>query len=269
METFPMNNAFRLPILSLASMLLLASCSRPDGGKREPSALPELGGRLLTAALASVPAKSGVPAADSWERKLVEEMAKRLGARLTWKQAASGDSLGALKSGRLALAVGGITRTQALEAGLECSDVYLRSELFLLARSDEARFCDAASFAADPGLRLGVLGDARTMGAAASLIASGPGDARLEEFDSSDAAVEALLSGGVDALPMDAQAIRSYLGARPGALKAIGRPVESREYVIAFGPGSGLAPAFDAALSALASEGFQGAEEARLAASPK
>jgi polar amino acid transport system substrate-binding protein len=269
METFPMRNAIRLPILTLASMFLLASCSRPEGGEREPSALPELRGRVITAALGGGTAKSGAAAADSWERKLVEEMAKRLGARLRWKQVPSGDTLGAVKSGRLALAVGGITRPRALEAGLECSDVYLRSELFLLARSDEGRFCDAASFSADPSLRLGVLDDERSLGAAASLIPSGPGDARLEEFDSSQAAVEALLAGGVDALPLDAQAIRTCLGARPGRLKAIGRPVESREYVIAFEPGSGLAPAFDAALAALAAEGFQGAEEARLAASPK
>jgi polar amino acid transport system substrate-binding protein len=58
----------------------------------------------------------------------------------------------AVSEGQYDIGMTGITITDERKEQVDFSDPYMRSEMLMIVRGDEARFTDAASFAADPDL---------------------------------------------------------------------------------------------------------------------
>ncbi|MCS6842940.1 MAG: transporter substrate-binding domain-containing protein, partial [Caldilineales bacterium] len=75
-------------------------------------------------------------------------------------------------------------------------------------------------------------------------------------FETFGAAVQALLSGDVDMVLMDAASSRGYIGANPDKLKIVGGPLASEDFGFIFPPGSDLVAPFNAAIATMKIDGY-------------
>ena len=79
---------------------------------------------------------------------------------------------------------------------------------------------------------------------------------RIILFETFGAAVQALISGDVDLVLMDAASSRGYIGANPEKLKLIGEPLGTEEFGFIFTPGSDLVEPFNVAIGSMQKDGF-------------
>jgi polar amino acid transport system substrate-binding protein len=79
---------------------------------------------------------------------------------------------------------------------------------------------------------------------------------RIKLFENFGAAVQALITGDVDMVLMDAASSRGYIGANPDKLKVVGGPLGTEEFGFIFTPGSDLVEPFDAAIKTMEEDGF-------------
>ncbi len=90
--------------------------------------------------------------AVGWEYDAVAEIAKRLNAKITFQNSSWDAMIPAIAAGEYDFAMNGITIRDDRKDKVDFSDPYMRSEMVMLVRADEARFADAKGFAADPDL---------------------------------------------------------------------------------------------------------------------
>ena len=79
---------------------------------------------------------------------------------------------------------------------------------------------------------------------------------RIKLFETFGAAVQALLTGDVDMVLMDAASGRGYIGANPDKLKIVGDPLGTEEFGFIFTPGSDLVAPFNAAIAQMKADGY-------------
>jgi polar amino acid transport system substrate-binding protein len=79
---------------------------------------------------------------------------------------------------------------------------------------------------------------------------------RIKLFETFGAAVQALLTGDVDMVLMDAASSRGYIGANPDQLKIVGEPLASEDFGFIFTPGSDLVEPFNAAIATMKVDTF-------------
>jgi polar amino acid transport system substrate-binding protein len=130
------------------------------------------------------------------------------------------------------------------------------SEQFMLARADEVRFTDAASFAADEELLVGAqAGTTNFYTAVYSVLDGDEANPRIKLFETFGASVQALKSGDVDTVLMDATSARGYIGADPGAFKQVGGPLGTEEFGFILTPGSDLVEPVNQAIRSMKDDG--------------
>ena len=78
---------------------------------------------------------------------------------------------------------------------------------------------------------------------------------RIKLFEKSGTAVQALLSGGVDTVLVDAASGRGYAGSNPDTLKVLGEALGTDAYGFVFKIGSDLVGPFNAAIAAMKTDG--------------
>jgi polar amino acid transport system substrate-binding protein len=133
------------------------------------------------------------------------------------------------------------------------------SQQFMLVRADEDRFTTAAEFGANPDLLIGSqAGTTNFYTAVYSVLDGDEQNPRIKLFETFGAAVQALLSGDVDMVLMDAASTRGYIGANPDKLISIGEPLGAEEFGFIFTPGSDLVAPFNAALKSMQEDNFAG-----------
>ncbi len=91
-------------------------------------------------------------AAVGWEYDAMAEIAKRLNITVTYENISWDAMIPAVSEGQFDMGMTGITIRDDRKDAVDFSDAYMRSEMLMMVRGDEARFTDAASFAADPEL---------------------------------------------------------------------------------------------------------------------
>ena len=79
---------------------------------------------------------------------------------------------------------------------------------------------------------------------------------RIKLFENFGATVQALITGDVDMVLMDASSSKGYIGANPDKLKVIGDPLGTEEFGFIFQQGSDLVAAFNAAIAQMKADGF-------------
>jgi polar amino acid transport system substrate-binding protein len=224
-------------------------------------ALPNLKGATIVAVtenaytpLNFVDPKTGK--AVGWEYDAVEEIAKRLNAKVEWKTSSWDTMIQAVRDGQFDVGMDGITITDERKAQVDFSVPYMTSQQFMLVRADENRFTDEKSFAANPKLLVGAqAGTTNFYVAVYNVLDGDEKNPRIKLFETFGATVQALIAGDIDVVLMDAASSRGYIGAKPGKLKTIGGPLGTEDFGFIFKPGSPLVAPFNAAIQSMKTDG--------------
>jgi ABC-type amino acid transport substrate-binding protein len=224
--------------------------------------LPDLGGKTVRAVTenAYTPLNFVDPLtgkAVGWEYDAVNEICRRLNCTIDWQITSWDTMIAAVKEGQFDVGMDGITITDERKKEVDFSIPYMTSQQFMLVRADETRFSTPAEFAADTKLLIGSQAGTTNFYAAVYKVLDGDeANPRIKLFENFGAAVQALISGDVDLVLLDAASGRGYIGANPEKLKIIGGPITSEDFGFIFTPGSDLVAAFDAAIQTMKDDGY-------------
>ena len=242
-------------VIALAASLFVAAPAMAQD-------LPDLGGRTIRAVTENAypPLNFADPATGQgigWEYDAVNEIARRLNAKVEWNLTAWDVMIEAVRTGQFDIGMDGITINDERKAQVDFSDPYMSSEQFMLVRGDEDRIAGKQSFAENADLLIGAQAGTSNFYAAVYEILDGDeANPRIKLFDTFGASVQALKSGDVDMVLMDQASIEGYIGADPGAFKTVGDAVGSDQFGFILKPGSDLVAPVNAALASMRADGF-------------
>jgi len=246
----------------LAAAAVAAAMAVPAVG----ADLPDLKGRTIIAVTenAYTPLNFSDPKTGQgvgWEYDAVNEIAKRLNAKVDWKTSSWDVMIQAVHDGQYDIGMDGISITDERKAQVDFSDPYMESKEYMLVRADNAEIKDQASFVANPKLLAGAQAGTTNFYDAEGMLNPGKGendkkdDSRIKLFDTFGASVQALKAGDIDMVLMDGTTANGYIGANPGAFKTVGDPVNSDAFGFIFKKGSDLVAPVNAALAAMKADG--------------
>lgn len=246
-------------VLMVAVVLLMLAAAVSSSTSRAQGALPDLKGREIIVVTAQdyvpltfVDAKSGQ--GMGMEYDIINEVAKRLNAKLTFKVAAWDGMIVAVSQKQYDIGFDGISITDDRKKAVDFSDPYINIQQKFLVRADEKDFTDSKSFVANTKLKIGA--QVGTSGYYAATDMLGEKSNRIVLYDTFGFSVQALLNGDVDAVISDVAAGRGYIGANAGKLKLLDESLSSDTLGFMFTKGSDLVVPFNAALAQLKSEGL-------------
>ncbi|MDP3264852.1 MAG: transporter substrate-binding domain-containing protein [Tabrizicola sp.] len=195
-------------------------------------------------------------AAIGWEYDAMAEIAKRLNATVKYENISWDAMIPAVSEGQFDLGMTGITIKDDRKEKVDFSDPYMRSEMLMIVRGDEARFTDAASFAAIPELLVSAQpGTSPFYAAIYNILDGNEENPRVIKFETFGAGLEALKAGDVDLTLSDSTAANGYVAASNGGLKIIGEPLASEDFGFIFPKGSDLVAPINAAIAAMRADG--------------
>jgi polar amino acid transport system substrate-binding protein len=223
-------------------------------------ALPDLAGREIVVVTENAYPplqfldKSG--AAIGWEYDAMAEITKRLNAKVKYENTSWDAMIPAVSEGQYEMGMTGITIKDERKAQVDFSEPYMRSEMLMIVRGDEARFTDAATFAAIPELLVSAQpGTGPFYAAIYNILDGNEENPRVVKFETFGAGLEALKAGDVDLTLSDSTAANGYVGASNGGLKIIGEPLAAEDFGFIFPKGSDLVAPINAAIDAMKADG--------------
>jgi polar amino acid transport system substrate-binding protein len=246
-------------ILSTAIAVLIAFSSM--SAFAQTKALPDLKGRTVRAVTGNdftplnfVDPKSGKSV--GWEYDAVNEIARRLNARVAWNVTSWDTMIQAIRDGQFDVGMDGITITDDRSKQVAFSDPYMRSQQFMLVRKAETRFTGPKDFAANAKLLIGAqAGTTNFYTAVYNVLDGNEQNPRIKLFETFGASVQALIANDVDCVMVDAATGKGYVGANPDKIKIIGEALTSEDYGFIFKLASDLVAPFNAALSSMKGDG--------------
>ena len=222
--------------------------------------LPDLGGKeiVIVTENAYPPLqfldKDGM--AVGWEYDALAEIAKRLNITVKYENISWDAMIPAVSEGQFDMGMTGITIKDDRKEKVDFSDSYMTSEMVMLVRGDEARFTDAASFAANPELLMAAQpGTTPFYVGVYNVLDGNEANPRIKLLETFGATVEALKSGDVDLILTDGTAGAGYVDASNGGLKIIGEKLGTEDFGFIFPKGSDLVAPMNAAIAALRADG--------------
>ena len=241
--------------LLLISMLMVAGSAWGEVD------LPDLDGRTVVAVTGNdytplnfIDPKSGE--AVGWEYDAVNEICERLNCSVEWQVSSWDTMIAAVHNGQFDVGMDGITITDERKEQVDFSEPYMVSQQFMLVRAGEDRFASAEEFGKQEELLIGSqTGTTNFYVAVYEVLDGDEANPRIKLFENFGAAVQALLSGDVDTVLMDAASSRGYIGAHGGQLKVVGDALGAEEFGFIFTPGSDLVEPFNAAISSMKEDG--------------
>jgi polar amino acid transport system substrate-binding protein len=234
----------------------------PAEGVAKTLRLPDLEGRTVVAVTGNdyTPLNFVDPAsgeAVGWEYDAVNEICRRLNCTVDWQVTSWDTMIAAVQEGQFDVGMDGITITDERRQQVDFSDPYMLSQQFMLVRADEDRFTTAEEFAADENLLIGSQSGTTNFYTAVYEVLDGDeANPRIKLFENFGAAVQALITGDVDMVLMDAASSKGYIGANPDQLKTVGDPLGAEEFGFIFTPQSDLVQPFNAAIQTMKEDGF-------------
>jgi ABC-type amino acid transport substrate-binding protein len=224
--------------------------------------LPDLAGRTVVAVTGNdypplnfVDPQSGESV--GWEYEAVDEICRRLNCTVDWQVTTWDTMIAAVQEGQFDVGMDGISITDERKQQVDFSDPYLVSQMFMLVRAGEDRFTTPEEFAANEDLLIGSQAGTTNFYVGVYEVLDGDeANPRIILFENFGASVQALLTGDVDMVLMDAASSRGYIGANPDQLKIIGDPLGTDEFGFIFIPGSDLVAPFNAAIQTMKDDGF-------------
>jgi polar amino acid transport system substrate-binding protein len=222
--------------------------------------LPDLGGREIVVvtenAYPPLQFLDSSGAAIGWEYDAMADIAKRLNAVIKYENISWDAMIAAVSEGQFDLGMTGITIRDDRKEQVDFSDSYMTSEMVMMVRGDEARFTDAASFAANPDLLMAAQpGTTPFYVGVYSVLDGNEANPRIKLFETFGATVEALKSGDVDLVLTDGTAGAGYVDASNGGLKIVGEKLGTEDFGFIFPKGSDLVAPMNAAIAAMKADG--------------
>ncbi|MDP4034106.1 MAG: transporter substrate-binding domain-containing protein [Pseudorhodobacter sp.] len=243
------------------ALALSATVATADG-------LPDLAGREVVVvtenAYPPLQFLDASGAAVGWEYDAMAEIAKRLNIRVRYENSSWDAMIPAVSGGQYDIGMTGITIRDDRKEQVDFSDPYMRSEMVMLVRGDEARFADAASFAADADLLMAAQPGTTPFYVGVYEVLDGDeANPRIRMFETFGAGVEALRVGDVDLVLTDGTAGNGYVAASNGGLKIVGDKLGAEDFGFIFPKGSDLVAPVNAAIAAMQADGTIAALDTR------
>ena len=195
-------------------------------------------------------------AAIGWEYDAMAEIAKRLNITVKYENISWDAMIPAVSEGQFDMGMTGITIRDDRKEQVDFSDSYMTSEMVMMVRGDEARFTDAASFAANPDLLMAAQpGTTPFYVGVYEVLDGNEANPRIKLFETFGATVEALKAGDVDLVLTDGTAGAGYVDASAGGLKIIGEKLGTEDFGFIFPKGSDLVAPMNAAIASMKADG--------------
>lgn len=157
----------------------------------------------------------------------------------------------AMAAGEYDVLFDGVTFTDERDESVDFSCAYVILGQVLLVRVDEDRFSTADEFAADESLVVSTQISTTNEMVAHDFV----GVDRTQSFEDFGLAVQALLSGDVDAVVIDTLTAIGFMEQNPGAMVAADTITSDEQLALVFPPGSDFIEPFTNALHAMANDG--------------
>ena len=251
------------PALTALAAVLFASAVIGSAAAAE---LPDLKGRTIQAVTenAYTPLNFADPKTGQgigWEYDAVNEIGKRLNAKIVWNTMAWDPMIQAVHDGQYDIGMDGISITDDRKSQIDFSDPYMDNKEYMLVRKDEDRIKQPGDLVTNTDLLIGAQSGTSGFYAAEGLMnpnlkdGDTPDDSRVKLFDTFGASVQALKSGDVDMVLMDQASINGYIAADPGVFKTVGDAIGSDQFGFILKKGSDLVAPINAAIASMKADG--------------
>lgn len=219
--------------------------------------LPDLGGREVTIAVENaylpfnyIDPDSGEP--TGWDYEVWNEICNLLNCTPSYVETGWEGMIQAVSDGQFDAAADGITITEDRAEIVDFSEGYINIEQRLLVRKDEDRINSIQDIVDNEELVLGTQTGTTNYETAKQYLS----EDRIQAFEQFPFAVQALISGDIDAVIIDEVAGQGYLGENAELLKLVGESLSSDQLGFIYPKGSGLVEPVNMALQTLKDNGF-------------
>ncbi|MEJ5313239.1 MAG: transporter substrate-binding domain-containing protein [Anaerolinea sp.] len=186
-----------------------------------------------------------------WDYDALREICTRLHCEPVFVEAAWDGMIQAVADKQYDMAADGITITEDRKQIVDFSVGYISINQRLLVRKGENRFTSIEDFARNEALVLGTQINTTNYETAKKYLP----ESRIKGFEQFAFAVQALISGDVDAVIIDETAGQGYRGENAEKLELIGPSISSDELGFIFPKGSDLVEPFNKAIEAMKADG--------------
>ncbi len=248
-------------VLILLSALLLSACqtnnvAAPGCLGSADKALVDLNCEEITIAVENaylpfnyISAKTGKP--GGWDYEAWTDICTRLHCSPVFVESAWDGMIQSVAQGQYDAAGDGITFTEERAQQVDFSMGYIQINQRLLVRMGETRFDSIEDIAADPNLVLGTQLNTSNYETATKYIS----EDRIKGFEQFPFAVQALISGDLDAVIIDEIVGMGYQGTNADKLELVGPTISGDELGFIYPKGSTLKGPVDLALQAMMDDG--------------
>ncbi len=187
-----------------------------------------------------------------WDYEVWDELCKRMGCTPDYVETSWEGMIQTVADGQFDVAADGITITDERAEIVDFSIGYISLEQTLLVRVDEDRISSIEDIVNDESLKLGTQGGTTNYEVATKYL---PED-RISAFETFPFAVQAVVSGDIDAAIIDDVAGQGYVGQNSEALKLVGDSLSSDWLGFIFPKGSDLVEKTNETLREMMADGF-------------
>ena len=249
-------------LIIVAALLLLAA---PYASVMADGHLPDLGGRTVTVAVENAYPPFNVlneetGEGEGWDYDTLGEICARLNCVPEYIETSWEVLIAAVSNGEYDMAADGITITEERAQIVDYSDGYIDVIQRMMVRVGEDRFADADDFVAGDFV-IGVQ-VATTNYIAASELLGGDED-RIVGYGEFGLAVQALITGDIDAVVIDDVAGQGYTGLNDDKIKLLPDDLIKQQLGFIYPQGSELVDPFNMALAAMREDGTLAAINAK------
>ena len=218
----------------------------------------DLGGRTVTVAVENAyPPYNYIPEGQSdgagWDYDVWREICVRLNCIAEFVEAVWPDLIIETGQGVYDTAGDGISITEERKGTVAFSDPYMTVQQKLMIRLDEDRFATVQAFVDAVDSRLGTQVGTTNYELGASILG---GEDRIDAYDVFGLAVQALISGDVDAVIIDDTAGQGFKGVSADELKLIDEALQSDPLGFIYAHDSDLIDPVNQVLKEMADDGF-------------
>lgn len=189
--------------------------------------------------------------ASGWDYDVFNSICTLLHCTPVYVESAWEGMIQAVADGQFDIAGDGITINDKRDEIVDFSIGYISLEQVLLVTTDNTTITSIDDFIADSSLKLGTQTATTNYETAISIL---PED-QISAFEQFPFAIQALMTGDVDAVLIDNTAGMGYINQNPDMLMFVGEAITSEVLGFAFPEGSSLVSSVDAALKVMMADG--------------
>lgn len=189
--------------------------------------------------------------AGGWDYEAWTEICTRINCTPVFVETPWDGMIQQVSDGQFDVGADGVTITDERKQQVDFSDGYLSIQQMLLVRKGETRFASFDEFVSNSEFVLATQVSTTNYETATEYL---PAD-RIQAFEQFPFAIQALISGDVDAVLIDGIVGEGYISQNPDAIEFVGPAIQSDELGFIFAKGSTLVGPVNLALQAMEDDG--------------